>query len=96
MRKAIQFEFDTILHDASQETDDDLTQCAAEVCESVLAGTQQVLCRIGQKTPILRAAMSGDAGIELNYKWECSRDGGSERAEKLERAHKKMEAMTCA
>ena len=63
---AIQFEFDTILHDASQESV--FTQCAAEVCESVLAGYNGTVFAYGQTGAGKTYTMSGDAGSDYKQR----------------------------
>ena len=63
---AIQFEFDTILHDASQESV--FTQCAAEVCESVLAGYNGTVFAYGQTGAGKTYTMSGDVGSEYKQR----------------------------
>ena len=63
---AIQFEFDTILHDASQESV--FTQCAAEVCESVLAGYNGTVFAYGQTGAGKTYTMSGDVGSDYKQR----------------------------
>jgi hypothetical protein len=55
---AIRFEFDTILHDASQESV--FTQCASEVCENVLGGYNGTVFAYGQTGAGKTFTMSGD------------------------------------
>ena len=63
---AIQFEFDTILHDASQESV--FTHCAAEVCESVLGGYNGTVFAYGQTGAGKTFTMSGDTGSDFKQR----------------------------
>jgi len=63
---AIQFEFDNILQNASQETV--FTQVGAEVCESVLAGYNGTVFAYGQTGAGKTFTMSGDAGSDYKQR----------------------------
>ena len=61
---AIQFEFDNILRDASQE--EVFTQCGAEACEAVLSGYNATVFAYGQTGAGKTFTMSGDTSSTIS------------------------------
>ena len=63
---AIQFEFDNILRDASQE--EVFTQCGAEACEAVLSGYNATVFAYGQTGAGKTFTMSGDTSSDYKQR----------------------------